>query len=1546
MACLLPAALVVVLSVLLYIPPIQDFAVRKASEYAGAATGMRIGIQRIRLHFPLDLNVQGVEIVADSVPADTVLSLQNLTVRIRPLPLLRKEVLVEAVDVQGVKVNTGTLIDGMEIKGALGRLYLHADRISLGNRRAVFNRIELSDTALTLLLDETGEADTTATEPADWSILLEQIRFDNVALACQMPQDSLRFSAFIRQAGIEGGEIDLGKSFYRLQSFRLAGSSMNYDGNFEVPAEGLDPNHIELSDLDIDLRTAFYAGKNIEADLRGFSFRERSGLRVDTIDGTIHSDEHQFHLPGLRLKTAHSEALLAATVPWKALEGGDAEATAHFSSALGKEDLLLLAGALPDDFVRSFPEQPLKVAADARGNGKSLRADLTGDWENILRMENGELEIENLTETLPGKAAQPHFRLSIPDFQLQDLSFLRALVPAETRPRIRIPQDMRFHAEVEAEMDTAFSLLQSALKLHLRETDGTLDVDARYRAEGEAYSLAARIDSLEPVHFLPADSLYWLTASLRAEGEGTDFFNEKTWAKLEGEITDIRYGNASVSDIRLSGSLKEHFAQVDFLSRYPLAQLDMSLNATLKEKDIQAMLIADMQHLDLKGLHLLEQPISTSFQVFAEASTDLDKRYDADITIGNWEIASPKKTSRPKSLIFRAHSDADTTALAFHAGDLNLTLSGDRDLLSLSGQLAKVSEEADRQMAKDSVFHLNELRPLLPNLRLAVEAKKENPVFNLAQLYSVEFDNIGIEAHASPGEGIHIDGGVYHLVRDTFEIDTIQMCIRQDTAGILYEADVIKHKLHQQEPFSISLKGQLQTTFADALLRYADGRDSTGILLGARMDKIENGVKLHLFPEEPILAFSRFRLNPDNYLIYRNEKDIRADLQLSSLDNGQLTINNARPDSTDLSLYSIVNCQLSNIRLGAISQAFPAYLPAMDGLLNADFQYIPSDSSFMVVSGMSIDSLHYNKGRVGDMLMNLVYLPSGENEHQVDLHLIRDEQEILAATALYASGQEGRDDRLEGYASVTELPLLMLNPFIPDGMARLNGALLGEINIAGSTGKPEIDGYLQLDTARMYVAPANTTLSFEPKKIGIRDNRIHFDRYSIYSSGKNPFVIDGNIDFENPANMIADLRLTADNMQLLNTKRQRNSLVYGKMFVNLNSTVKGPLSTLVMRGDLQLLGGTNFTYVLQDSPLTVQDRLSGLVTFTSFDEDSLHHHRTHQAPLALGGIDMLMTIHIDQAVQANVDLTPDQSSHVNLEGGGDLSFQYTPMGDMILSGRYTFSSGVIKYSLPIIPLKEFNVTEGSYVQWTGDPMDPTLNLKATERIRTSVAIDDNSTRMVNFDVGISLTQRLENLGLQFTLEAPEDAAIQEQLARLGDEERAKQAVSMLVTGMYLAGGTSGKANLNMGAALNSFLQSEISNIAGSALKTIDINFGMESYDEDGDGSKRTDYSFRFAKRFYNDRIRVVLGGRISTGADINKGQAQPFIDNVSIEYRLDQSGTRYVKLFHNKDYESLLEGELIETGAGIVLRKKMQHLRELFIFKKKKTEPVKEENEE
>lgn len=52
-----PFILFILLCILIYIPPVQNFIVDKATAYASEATGMQIHIQRISLSFPLNLVV-------------------------------------------------------------------------------------------------------------------------------------------------------------------------------------------------------------------------------------------------------------------------------------------------------------------------------------------------------------------------------------------------------------------------------------------------------------------------------------------------------------------------------------------------------------------------------------------------------------------------------------------------------------------------------------------------------------------------------------------------------------------------------------------------------------------------------------------------------------------------------------------------------------------------------------------------------------------------------------------------------------------------------------------------------------------------------------------------------------------------------------------------------------------------------------------------------------------------------------------------------------------------------------------------------------------------------------------------------------------------------------------------------------------------------------------------------------------------------------------------------------------------------------------------
>lgn len=275
---------------------------------------------------------------------------------------------------------------------------------------------------------------------------------------------------------------------------------------------------------------------------------------------------------------------------------------------------------------------------------------------------------------------------------------------------------------------------------------------------------------------------------------------------------------------------------------------------------------------------------------------------------------------------------------------------------------------------------------------------------------------------------------------------------------------------------------------------------------------------------------------------------------------------------------------------------------------------------------------------------------------------------------------------------------------------------------------------------------------------------------------------------------------------------------------------------------------------------------------------------------------------------------------------------YSPRGVMSVQGRLTASEGEMKYALPVIPLKSFTLLPGSYVNFDGDLYNPSLNIAAKSRTKAAVQTEGSSTRSVAFDVGIKITNTLNDMGLAFTLDAPEDGNMQEELSKYSDDEMSKLAVALLATGMYVA--DNNMSALNANTALSTFLQAELNNITGRALNSIvDVSLGMDKT------NLGTDYSFKFSKRFFSDRLSVVIGGRVSDNKDVNQAMGiGSFIDDVSLEWRIDPSATRSVRLFHNKDYKNIFEGVLEKNGVGVVLRKKMDSLSELIFWKKKKEE--------
>ena len=759
---------------------------------------------------------------------------------------------------------------------------------------------------------------------------------------------------------------------------------------------------------------------------------------------------------------------------------------------------------------------------------------------------------------------------------------------------------------------------------------------------------------------------------------------------------------------------------------------------------------------------------------------------------------------------------------------------------------------------------------------------------------------------------------------------------------MMLQSGVINGPKNPQFVFRSTLTGEIRSEDAELTVNYVDGKGQTGVLFGVNARPLTeghgkgNGVLLNLTPAEPVIAYRKFHfVDNSNWIYLHNNMRVYANIDMDS-DNG-LGFRMQSDKNDSISLQNM-NVELSRFQLGELSEVLP-YMPRLTGLFSAEAQYIQTPTSLQVSAEANIDELTYERQHVGDIGMGATWLPGDKGAtHYLNTYFSYDNREVMTADGILT--QKNGKDTLEVTTSFEHFPMKIANAFVPDQMMSFTGDLDGGMYIYGPLEKPRMHGDITLDSVSVYARQAGARYWFDDRPVQIKDNQLIFDKFAIYTTSKNPFTINGKVDFRNLERPTADLKLLAENYTLLDAPRTRESLIYGKIFVDLNATVRGPLDALTMRGNMNLLGNTGVTYVLTDSPLTVEDRLEGLVTFTSFADTA--SVGTDEAPaMSLGGMDMIMSVHIDNAVRLRADLSPDRSKFIELEGGGDLNMQYTPQGDISLTGRYTLSGGIMKYSLPIIPLKEFQINNGSYVDWRGDPMNPTLNLKATERMRASVADgDDGGSRVVNFDVSIAIKNRLDAPELIFDITAPDDATIENELQAMGAEERSKQAIAMLATGVYMNSGVKG-GGLSMGSALNSVIQSQINSLAGSAFQSINASFtmGMEDRTSAETGDKQTDYSFRYSQRLFNDRVQIVIGGKVTTGANATN-DAESFIDNISLEYRLDTSGTRYVRVFYDKNYESVLDGEITETGVGLVLRRKMDRLGELFIFRKKKKQTV------
>ena len=1504
-----PIMFFLLLAILLYIPPVQNFVVHQVAHKMSESMGMDFRIEKVRLAFPLDLAVHHVVAIEKG---DTLLNANHLRLNVQLLPLLKGRADVDGLELYGLKLDTKSYIADTHIKGQADALVAAAHGVDWKKELVKLDHAKLKGADFVVELSDTAQKDTTQSK-TKWNIAVNKAHIENTRVRIIMPGDSMRIYAEMEQALLQGGCFDTGRNYYAVQSLQLKNAAAKYDIPYIKPRVGIDPNHLAITQLSLQLDTLTYNNEGVlRAGIRYLQLHEKCGLQLSRLCGNVYVDSTRIQLPDFKLRTPSSHIDAQVALDFRAFnehKGGNCQA--WVDALISYADVQTLAkGYVDHKLLQSLPHSPLLIKADMSGNiDHLLLRSLHFSLPNIAR-----LSANGYTRNLLQNWRKGHFNFNL---NTQNLSHIQRLFPTSLTQNVNIPNGIGAHGWLD------FKGQVYDANIHLQCDKGALAAKAHADLRHEMYNIAAAARDFPIANIVKGLPMGPFTGKVRASGNGFNVLSSRASLTADATVNRLTYNHYDLSGIALKARLHGSRAFAHFQANNPLLQANGELEAFMNHKGYALALRASLPCADLKKLGITTDTLFFGTDIDLKATTDKAfKYYTLTGGIQHNRFTTPRMSTMAKDILFDLASTRDTTTAFVSAGDLTLRLGSKQDIPYIAQHFTRFANEANKQ-AKAYNIDQEKLKTYLPAISFYLNAGRDNPLYNIARMKGYSFSSAYINLNTHPVVGINGEAQVGTLNVGALKLDTIGAHIYQDSQGVQMQS-FIKNSKKNPNPLDVRAKAYLLQSGAGVELTYYDAEGVRGVELGLQASVQNDGLNIHLYPENPVLAYRNFKVNKSNYIFLGKDHTIRADVDLLADDGTGIKIYGEPKDSINDLTVSV-----NQVNLGELSTVLP-YLPKLSGMLSGDV-HITDDWQHKQLSAMAsleANNFKYEDMPLGNIGIDGIYLPKGGGEHHASAFISSNGEEVLACNGTYFDKDGGS---FEGDAQLHDFPLQMLNGFMAGTDVALKGIAGGELKVNGTLNKPIINGTLNLDSAHVYSDVYGFDFRTDERAVEINNSCLQFSNYNLYSTGKNPLVLNGTFNMSDFEHMRMDFKMKANNFELINTRKKAQSMLFGKVYANYLGTLKGTTDNLSLRGKLEVLDRTNVTYILKDSPLSVDDRLHDLVQFTNFKDTTTVEEKK---PFSESGIDITLGISISDAAIFHCNLSDDGQSYVNLEGGGDLTLRMTQQGDMRMTGRFTTNSGEMKYQLPVIPLKTFKLVQGSYVEFTGDVMNPTLNIAAKERTKAVVSENDQQ-RSVAFDVGVKLTQPLNDMGLEFTIEAPEDLNIQNQLASMSADQRGKAAVTMMATGMYMTdetmmSGSGFKAN----NALNAFLQSEIQNIAGSALKTIDINLGVESGTSQT-GTATTDYSFQFAKRFWGNRISVIVGGKVSTGADATNS-AESFINNVSVEYRLDQGATRYVKVFYDRDTQDPLEGQLTKTGTGLVLRRKTDRLGELFIFKKKK----------
>ncbi len=1272
--------------------------------------------------------------------------------------------------------------------------------------------------------------------------------------------------------------------------------------NRDTTVRGVNFDDVYLSELSSTILGLDVKNHLFKADVRGMSFKEKSGLHVKHLSTDATIDTNRMEYKNLLLETNRSVVKDYVLMKYNSF--------ADFSNFVNK---VYIAGNLKKSSVHSKDISFFTDAIDQMNSSFLLSGSVSGyvrDFKarkfSIITGKASQIQGDFHVKGLPA-IDKTVFDLNIGQL-VSNKKDVEYIVNHITAGNLELPQMLsrlgtiyykgRFKGfytdfNVKGTFKTSLGQLTPDVNLNLKNT--------------YSYSGTVRAQDFDLGRFLDVNTLGRTTLTARVNGSGISLGNLKEDIYANAAYFDLkgyRYSNVIVDGQLVNTLFNGHIGIQD-----PNVKLAFDGSVNMDSKRPRFDFQASVKKANLHKLHLTKDTLQIDADLASTISgTDINN-IQGRLDLKHFRMTSPDTSLVVNAVSLLASGSGVNRVLSVQSDILDANLKGQYDLNTIPSYfktLAKnyipsLKARIVRPGAQDFSLYINikDFEPLrlllVPQLRIpqgAIFYGRFNSADSIATLNGssplihygkLKFNNVIIDESTG---------------RQT--LDLFLTADRIDITDSLYIKNINIANILRNDSLSLNVK--------------LSDKDATNQLdLNGLIEfGTDTLARLSLLPSDIVINNEVWRIPEKVQLRFDNGHVIVRDFELSR--NNQILSINGMVSGNPKDRLEV---DFKNFQLATFNSLTRAAGVNMSGVLNGNVSLFSITQKPKIEAALRADSVIMNNTRVGNLQMAADF----DNKTKlinVEAALLKDGKETLNLAGTYNA--DAANNTLDLNLHMDDNELIVFEPAVRSLVSDLSGKVSADLNISGNVLDPSINGIVSFKNAGLTVNYLKThyTLSNE---VSIHNSIVQIDALELKDINGNRGIARGSVNLTNPVNPYIDVVVRADNFMALNTTLKDNPDYYGTAFATGSFVFKGYTDDMKIYIKAHADEGTVFNLPLNSSERTGEN---DYIEFVSKDSIFQHKHVSF-----LKGIQMDFDLTVDEKTQMNIitDL-----GILNGRGNAALNLKINGQGDFQMFGDYQLSSGKFQFTAQDFINKIFDLNEGGSVRWTGDPGDAQINIRAVYALRTDLrplylasGRAPQEGRVLSEAV-MNLSGNLTQPEIAFDINFPNDTYLKDEFQSYFSDVNNKntQALSLIVRRSFAP--NTGLVNIE---AVNSTLVSagtelffnQLNNILTQALNLNFVDINVRSLNEAS-----------ASLRLWNDRL-ILSGGFTDRRSQLNDFNivGNSIARDLEMQYLIRKDGSLTARLSNRLNNRNFLNPDQEYISAfGLVYRKEFETFGEFF----------------